>query len=391
MKAPTRATLAAAIGGCLALIPFVRQAEPDPSPPAASGAVFTCPMHPSVRSASEGACPMCRMDLVEMGSESGVVIDTRGRQLVGIEVEPVSRRDLTRSYRAFGEVTADPTRVTVVAMRSMGEVGELFVTATGDRVERGDPLFSFYSNDLLYAQRQYIRDHRLTTEGRGSSTQVEASAEQLLRLDVLDEQLARIREWDEARLYFPIAAPASGVVVAMSIHRGAALHLGMEACRIVDLAEVWVEADVPEVYARGLTVGEEVGLELRGDGDVRNGKVVGFEPRLDRDAWTREVRVAVGNVDGRMLLGAPVDVAFPIGREGVLALPVDAVVPVGGDRYTCFVEAEESRFEPRRIEVGLRTPEWVEVTGGLGEEDRVVTRGVFFVASECRLRGLEID
>ena len=49
---------------------------------------YTCSMHPSVKSATPGTCPICGMDLVPVTKKEqksgGISMDARRRQLIGV-------------------------------------------------------------------------------------------------------------------------------------------------------------------------------------------------------------------------------------------------------------------------------------------------------------------
>jgi Cu(I)/Ag(I) efflux system membrane fusion protein len=53
-----------------------------------------------------------------------------------------------------------------------------------------------------------------------------------------------------------------------------------------------------------------------------------------------------------------------------------------------FVSEEEGRFEPRYIEVGEKTANRYEVTGGLKEGETIVTSANFLIDSESKLRSV---
>ncbi len=52
---------------------YLRPAKPAPKPPAPSHALYTCPMHPQIRQAGPGACPLCGMALepLESAADTG--------------------------------------------------------------------------------------------------------------------------------------------------------------------------------------------------------------------------------------------------------------------------------------------------------------------------------
>jgi Cu(I)/Ag(I) efflux system membrane fusion protein len=71
--------------------------------------------------------------------------------------------------------------------------------------------------------------------------------------------------------------------------------------------------------------------------------------------------------------------------EPVLAIPSDAVLD-GGETQYAFVAQENDQFVPRRLTLGHRGDDWVEVHAGLSEGERVVTSANFLIDSESRLQ-----
>ena len=52
---------------------YLKPAQPSPPPPSPSRALYTCPMHPQIKQAGPGACPLCGMALepLEAAADSG--------------------------------------------------------------------------------------------------------------------------------------------------------------------------------------------------------------------------------------------------------------------------------------------------------------------------------
>jgi len=71
-------------------------------------------------------------------------------------------------------------------------------------------------------------------------------------------------------------------------------------------------------------------------------------------------------------------------KEG-LRIPADAVIR-SGTQNVVFLARGQGRFEPRVVQIGSKSGDQVEVTGGLEEGQQVVTRANFLVDSESALR-----
>jgi Cu(I)/Ag(I) efflux system membrane fusion protein len=76
---------------------------------------------------------------------------------------------------------------------------------------------------------------------------------------------------------------------------------------------------------------------------------------------------------------------FPVATREALTVARDAVVDTGTSQHV-FVHTTEDVIEPRRVRIGARLADRIEVIEGLATGDHVVTAGVFLIDSESRLR-----
>jgi hypothetical protein len=115
------------------------------------------------------------------------------------------------------------------------------------------------------------------------------------------------------------------------------------------------------------------------------GRVSYIHPFVEEKTRTVKVRVELPNRDGRLKPGmyANVELASPA-RDG-LAIPLDALLDSGTDRVV-FVARGNGHFEPRRVTVGQRLGDTIEIRGGLKEGEEVATGAAFFLDSESQLR-----
>ena len=73
-------------------------------------------------------------------------------QRIGVTTEKVEARTVSRAVRGVGTVQHDEFLLTIVTVRSDGYIEQLFVNKTGQHVEKGEPLFRFYSPQIQLAQ-----------------------------------------------------------------------------------------------------------------------------------------------------------------------------------------------------------------------------------------------
>src|SRR5947209_5914565 len=74
----------------------------------------------------------------------------------GIGTVRVEVRDFTSELPAIGVLKIPEPAERVISARAGGRIEHMFVSATGSYVHKGEPLFEFYSPDILNAEREFI-------------------------------------------------------------------------------------------------------------------------------------------------------------------------------------------------------------------------------------------
>ncbi|MEZ4279081.1 MAG: efflux RND transporter periplasmic adaptor subunit [Myxococcota bacterium] len=313
-------------------------------------------------------------------------------QRIGIETTTVQRRALARRVRAFGRVVAAESAVVDVTLKVGGFATALEADALGESVERGEPLFEFYSPALFTAQQEYVQALRSQTKAHGSSAPdradplVEAARARLRLWDTDPSEIERLTRTGIARERVTLRAPISGVVLEKSLVEGSAFEAGQRLYRIVPLDPIWIEADVYAAELADITIGDRATATLPAlPGRVVDARVAFLQPRLDAATRTLRVRLEIANPGHALLPEMNAEIEFEGARRERLVVPESAVLAAGRTSYV-FRALGDGRFRPQAIEVGSRIGDEVEVVGGLAEGDAIVRAGTFLVAAESRLR-----
>jgi Cu(I)/Ag(I) efflux system membrane fusion protein len=331
------------------------------------------------------------MDLTPVTEEdidSGtVVVDELRRQRLGVRTAPVERRHLSRRIRAVGEVKVDETRLADVNLRMSGWVHKLFVEETGQRVKKGQPLFTLYSPELYAAQREYLAAVSRQGEAGPAIAELTRASEQRLRLlGMSQSQVRELQRRGVAWENLPIVAPASGYVIDKDIVEGGRIEAGTRVYRIADLSRLWIDAEVYETDLQHVVEGQPVTVTLPYvPGRTIRGRVDYVYPTLSGTTRTGRVRVALDNPDLVLKPDMYADVEIEVDLGERVVVPDSAVIYTGPRRLV-FVDLGEGRLQPRDIHIGAHAGGYVEVTHGLEVGDIVVTSGNFLIAAESRIR-----
>jgi Cu(I)/Ag(I) efflux system membrane fusion protein len=329
---------------------------------------------------------------------SGVVTLDDGRQQeIGLRTGVVARRPLAERITTVGRVVYDESRLHDVSVKFAGWIGRLYVDQTGQRVRRGQTLFTLYSPELYGAEQEFLsalasqRAARATAAPDRADYLVEAARQKLRLWDLGDGEIRRIAARGAAEKEVPIASPAAGVVIEKDVVQGASVQPGMKLFRIAGLDRVWIEAEVYEADLGRVMPGAPATVTLRAlPGRQLHGRVTLVEPALAAETRTARVRIELQNPAGaagpdlRPDMDADVEL-FGAGRQ-VLVVPESAVLYTG-PRTIVFVDLGGGRFRPREVRLGAKSAGAYEVVAGLREGDRVVTSGNFLLDAESRLTG----
>lgn len=315
-----------------------------------------------------------------------ITVDSRRRQLIGLETRAVTYHDLVKSIRAVGNVTFDERLLTKVSLKYDAWIGDLEANYIGAPVTRGQRLFSIYSPELLAAQQEYLEARKRLSRHPSDNSLVGAARRRLKLWDFSDSEILTLEERGTPLEYVPIYSPAEGTIVEKHIDIGSAAKTGQTLLRIADLSQVWVEAELYEGDLDLIRDGMNASISLPYLPDRTFDAVVEYVyPYLDKTSRTGRVRLTLNNAGGvlRPDMYAEVSLTAELGHR--LAVPEDAVLFAGESRVV-FVDLGEGQLRPVRIKTGQHAGGMIEVTEGLSLGDVIVTSGNFLIAAETKLK-----
>src|SRR5436305_1531119 len=317
-----------------------------------------------------------------------------GLRLAGVQTAVAERQSFHSATRAVGLVVPDETRVRHVQTRMSGWVEKLYVNATGQLVQAGQPLLSLYSPELLATQEEFLRAREASARFAGSSLpEVRRGGEDLVtaarrRLELLDvpaSVITRLERTGTAQRVITLTAPASGYVIAKTVFEGHQVQPGMDLLTLADLSRVWIEADVYPFEASSVRLGQKAVVKLPyGTGAELTGRIAYVYPTLDPQSRTLKVRIEMPNPGLVLKPGMYVDVAPDLETGEGIVIPDSAVIDTGV-RQVVFVE-KGGGFQPRDVRVGSRGDGKAVILSGVAAGERVAVRANFLLDSESRLR-----
>ena len=389
-------------------------------------AMYHCPMHPGFVSDKPGACPICGMDLVPIepspsaaphaGHESTgpspeqpaaavsmvsgyvpVTIPHDRIQSMGITLAEARRMQLDQSFRTFGRVTYDETRVHHVHTKFEGYIETLYVNYVGQFVRKGEKLYTIYSPELYATQNEYLLALRAREQippfngkdplNAGGAVDLVAAARQRLALwDISEGDILDLEKTRKPKRALTIFSPVSGYVTAKTALQGLKVTPGDHLYDIVNLSNVWVLADIYEVNLPSVHTGQPATISLAyRPGKTWHGRIDFINPTVDPATRTVKARLEFANPGNELKPDMYAEVVIGGTRRTGIAVPDSAVIATG-ERNIVFVSKGNGVFEPREVVLGSQVRNFVEIKEGVSEREQVVTGANFLLDSESKLK-----
>jgi HlyD family secretion protein len=266
----------------------------------------------------------------------------------------------------------------------------------GDRVKRGQVL-ALLSADTLNAEVAATRAS--VAEADANQAEASANAERARQLQtsgaisaqqinqyVTAEATAKARALSlraqlkaaEVRLsQTRIVAPDDGVISARMATVGAVVQPGQELFRLIRKERLEWRADVAATDLARIQPGQKVSVTPAG-GSAVTGTVRVVAPTVDAATRNGVVFVDLAKSDAAKA-GMFARGEFAVGERDGVTLPASAVVLRDGFHWV-FQLGADNRVAQRKVGVGARVGDRIEITTGLAKDARVVADGAGFLA-----------
>ena len=346
---------------------------------------WVAPMDDNYRRDKPGLSPM-GMDLVPVYANNDTHADSPGTITInpsvinnlGVRTATVNLTTWQQHIETVGYVQYDQESMVHIHPRVEGWIETLYVKSAGDRVSKGQPLYTLYSPQLVNAQEEY-----LIALKRSNRALMRAAADRLRALQLSDEFIDTLKKQQAIRQSITFYASQSGVVDVLKIREGFYVKPGTTLMSLATLEQVWVEAEVFERDTALIEVGLPVSMTLDYlPNKTWLGQVDYIYPSLNATTRTLRVRLKFDNPQQQLKpnMFAQVSIATRP-QQAQLQVPKEAVIRTGKqDRVVLALG--NGQFKSVAVSVGSVGHDFIQIIEGLGEGDDVVTSAHFLIDSE---------
>jgi RND family efflux transporter MFP subunit len=227
------------------------------------------------------------------------------------------------------------------------------------------------AEDELRLQQQTIslRGQSLNPNDRALAAARTAQAQQ--RVATLDAQLS----------YATIRSPITGIVIDQFQYEGEFASAGGKLITVADISTVIVKAPFADTVTAQLKVGDAVSvLPTDTSAEEMKGQITLLSRSSDPTNRTVEVWVTLANGAGLLRANSAAQVTvFANSKNDAIVVPASAVTleASNADEGTVMVVDAQNVAHEKKVTVGIRTADKIEIIEGLEEGETVVIEGNF--------------
>jgi RND family efflux transporter MFP subunit len=154
---------------------------------------------------------------------------------------------------------------------------------------------------------------------------------------------------------------------------GQYLAAGSPAVTIVRVHPLRLRVSVPERDAQSVRVNQVVQVTVEGDTTAYTGRVARISPAIDEASRTLMVEAEIPNPEGVLRPGSFANASIVSGEtDRAIIVPTSALVTFAG--VDKVLSVKDGKVIEKRVTVGRRDAERIEIVNGLAAGDPVIAR-----------------
>lgn len=362
-----------------------------------SSTVYTCAMHPQIRSDKPGNCPLCGMELIPILEEEDdgadgdytVKLTNAAMKIAEVSTSVIQKKTPYKEVYLPGKVMPDERRISQLTARFPGRIEKLHVNFTGQKVKKGQILAQIYSPELVTAQKELFEAMKLKDT---NPNYYQAVRNKLKLWDLTESQIDDIANSGEVKFYFDVLSPLSGTVTMRHIALGDYIKEGTALFEIIDLRHVWVMFDAYESDIPWIKLRDKIKFTIKSiPNKIFESTVTFIDPVINPMTRVAGVRAELNNQKDLLkphMLASGVLKTMLTGDGDQLIIPKSAVLWTG-KKAVVYVRTNnhDNMFLYTEVALGADAGDYYVVSEGLNEGDLVASNGVFKIDAAAQLSG----
>lgn len=327
-----------------------------------------------------------KTDSAAMPADELIRLSDAQIQLANIKIAEAREGTISSNLLLTASLKVNEQSSVSISSRSEGRIEKLFFRTTGEKVNRGDSLYKFYSDDLVAAQREYSR---LQVNNWNYSGQYPPSLlieNNLQFLGMVPSQIEQLKKDGKIMFTITILSQVKGIIRTVNVTEGQYVKAGEKLFELAEDNSLWVEAQAYPEDLPYLKVGMPAKVILP-SGLHREIKTrIGYiNPSFEPGKNVIMVRCLIENADKQLMPGmlAILRVGAQTGK-GII-VPKSSVIH-SKNASKVWIRDDNGAFSDRTVTTGIQSSDSVLILTGLERSLMVVTSGVYLLNSEMILK-----
>ena len=186
-----------------------------------------------------------------------------------------------------------------------------------------------------------------------------------------------------------IVAPFDGVIGKRNFSDDIKVSESSIIINLEDASVLYVDVDIPEIYAPFVNDGLPVDIKFSGNKDkIYSGTVDSTASRINTEKRSLAARIRLDNSNLEILPGALLELTIKYNKRDSLSIP-DTSVLLEGNKVYIYKVNKENITKKAEIKIGTRNEGYLEVVSGLIEGETIVAEGLKKVRPNGKIKPIK--
>ena len=229
---------------------------------------------------------------------------------------------------------------------------------------------------LTLAKTTYERQQNLWNQKIGSEIQF------LQAKTTYEAQEKAVKQMQSMLEKTYVRAPFSGTIEDVTVERGQVVSPGFPLMRIVNINNMYVQAQVPETYLSNIKLNSPVEVLVKSLGKTYVGKIRQIDNYIKPNNRSFGIEIALDNKENllRPNQTAILKIEDYTNKDAIL-IPNSALIEAADKKFNVFVAGKSNSKKEvivtkKEVEIGISNDNKIEILKGLEADERVVIEGV---------------
>jgi Cu(I)/Ag(I) efflux system membrane fusion protein len=355
---------------------------------------YTCSMDPQVKEDKPGKCPICHMDLTPMKNDKSamneIALSDQQIKLGNITTQTIAETQSSVEQSYTGVLTINQEKMKTISARAMGRIEKLYFKTVGDYINKNEPVYQLYSEDIAIAKQDYFTAYQQLSMpgdfGKNARSMLNAAKQKLVFFGLTNKQIESIKTSSQVSPYTIFYSNYSGTISEIIATEGSYIMEGSGIIKLADLNSLWLETQVNVNYSKSMNLGQNAKVSFVDFPEKTiNARISFINPEINPDTRLLLIRMEVPNQELLLKPGMQAIAKLTQPNMKGLFIPTDAVIREENASYI-WVEKSHGLFESLMVETGMEANGMIEIKSEIDSTKKVVITGAYAINSEYIFR-----